>query len=103
MSIIKNNWAEEVVRLRKIFEVAQNTLEKYPKGSIQIKKIKGKEQHYLMWREGKKIKSKYIGNDTEVIKKMRFYIEVRKEREEAQRERKKDICLLEKALRLKIK
>ena len=101
MSIIKSIWAEEIERLKRIYEVMQNTLGKYPKGSIQVKKIKGKEQHYLMWREGKKIKYKYIGNDLEVIKKVRLGIGARKEGEEAQRKRKKDIQLLEKALLLK--
>lgn len=103
MAIIKNVWAEEIVRLKRIYEVSQNTLEKYPKGSIQIKKIKGREQHYLMWREGKKIISKYLGNDPGAIEKVKLGIEVRKEREKALRELQIDIRLLEKALHLKVK
>jgi len=103
MAIMKNVWAEEIVRLKHIYEVAQVTLEKYPKGSIQIKRIKGKEHHYLVWREGNKVKSKYLGNDPDHIEKIKFGIEVRKEREKAQRELQIDIRLLEKALRLKVK
>ena len=101
MSIIKNVWAEEISRLKRIYEVAQKNLEELPKGSIQIKNIKGREQHYLTWREGNKIKSKYIGNDPEVIKKIQLSIDARKDRKKSQRERKRDIHLLEKALRLK--
>ena len=103
MAIVKKIWAEEIARLERIYEAAQKALEKYPKGSIQIKRIKGKEQHYLMWRDGKKIKCKYIGNDPDAIKKAQMGIDARKDREHAQRELLKDIRLLEKALRLKVK
>ena len=103
MSMIKGVWAEELERLKRIYEAVQKSLDEYPKGSIQIKKIKNKEQHYLVWHDNGKMKSKYIGNDPEVIAKIELGIGARKARIMSQRERLKDIHLLEKALRLKVK
>jgi len=103
MAMVKNIWAEEIIRLKRIYEVAQKHLERYPKGSIQIKKINGKDQHYLMWREGKKMKSKYLGNDPSAIAEIKLGIGARKESVKAQRELRKDIHLLEKAMRLKVR
>ena len=103
MSVIKGVWAEELDRLKRIYEEVQKTLENYPKGSIQIKKIKNKEQHYLVWHEEGKMKSKYIGNDPVVIEKIKIGIGARKAREKSQRERLKDMRLLERALRLKVR
>ena len=41
----------------------ENEIAILPQGSINIKKIKGKEQPYLQWRENGKSKSKYIKKD----------------------------------------
>ena len=103
MSIIKAIWAEEMERSKRIYESVQKIIEKLPKGSIQVKKNKGKEYHYLVWREGNKVKYKYIGNNSETLEKIKLDVNARKAYEKSQHERQKDIQLLEKALRLKIK
>ena len=47
---------------KRIMEL-ENELAILPQGSINIKKIKGKEQPYLQWTENGKSKSKYIKKD----------------------------------------
>ena len=102
MSIIKAIWAEELERARRVYVLCQEKLEEYPKGSLKIKKIRGREVHYLVWREGSKVKSKYIGNNPEVLKLLKKEINIRDSYIEAQERRRIDIILLEKALHLKV-
>ena len=47
---------------KRIIEL-ENEIAILPQGSINIKKIKGKEQPYLQWTENGKSKSKYIKKD----------------------------------------
>ena len=42
----------------------ENEIAALPQGSINIKKINGKEQPYLQWTENGKSKSKYITRNT---------------------------------------
>ena len=45
--------------LNRIMEL-ENEILALPQGSVNIKKINGKEQPYLQWTENGKSKSKYI-------------------------------------------
>ena len=45
---------------KRIYEL-ENEIAALPQGSINMKKIYGKEQPYLQWTENGKSKSKYIG------------------------------------------
>ena len=38
----------------------ERAISELPRGYISVKNINGKQRHYLQWREGSKIKSKYI-------------------------------------------
>ena len=58
-----------------------------PQGSINIKKIKGKEQPYLQWTENGKSKSKYIKKDER--EQIFAGVERRKQLQDALRELKK--------------
>ena len=41
----------------------ERMISELPKGYISVKNINGKQRHYLQWREGSKIRSKYIRKD----------------------------------------
>ena len=71
---------------KRILEL-ENELAILPQGSINIKKINGKEQPYLQWTENGKSKSKYIKkNEREQIL---AGVERRKQLQEELRELKK--------------
>lgn len=66
--VIKGVLAEELensVRMKKSYEEALRDL---PKGSLAIKKIRGRAYGYLAKRVGKKVKYNYLGKVTDVDK-----------------------------------
>ena len=71
---------------RRILEL-ENEIALLPQGSINIKKINGKEQPYLQWTENGKSKSQYIKKN----EREKVFAEVarRKELQEELRELKK--------------
>jgi len=76
--VIKSVLQEELnnsLRMKKEYEAALNKL---PKGSLVVKKIKGHEYHYLVYRENKKVQYKYKGKISEKEKKK--YEEAKKQR-----------------------
>lgn len=55
---------------KELRQQVEKRIAELPPGYISRKKIKGKTQHYLQWRENGKLKSKYIpANDVESIQK----------------------------------
>ena len=71
---------------KRIFEL-ENEIAALPQGSINIKKINGKEQPYLQWTESGKSKSKYIKKDER--EQIFAGVERRKQLQEELRELKK--------------
>lgn len=71
---------------KRIIEL-ENEIAVLPQGSINIKKIKGKEQPYLQWTENGKSKSKYIKKDER--EEIFAGVERRKQLQEELRELKK--------------
>lgn len=71
---------------KRIIEL-ENEIAILPQGSINIKKIKGKEQPYLQWTENGKSKSKYIKKDER--EEIFAGVERRKQLQEELRELKK--------------
>ena len=63
MSILDEVFLEEYDRAIRIIRAIENEQISLPKGSIQLKIIHGVKCYYLQYRDGKKIKSKYIKND----------------------------------------
>ena len=78
--------------IRKRIIELENVIAALPQGSINMKKINGKEQPYLQWTENGRSKSKYIKKD----ERERIFagIERRKELQEELRELKKKWVLL---------
>ena len=67
--VIKGVLAEELensIRMKKSYEEA---LGKLPKGSLAIKRIRGREYCYLAERAGRKVKYKYLGKISDLEKK----------------------------------
>ena len=60
MTILQEVLLEEYYRILRTEYLIQEELQKYPKGHISKKKIKGREYFYLQHREGNRIVSKYI-------------------------------------------
>lgn len=79
-------WGGKVNVNKKIMEL-ENEIAILPQGSINIKKINGKEQPYLQWTENGKSKSKYIKKDER--EQVFARIERRKQLQEELRELKK--------------
>ena len=60
MKIIEEVMLEEYQRTLRIEKALVAELNQLPKGSIQKKKIRGKEYYYLQYRCGETVKSQYV-------------------------------------------
>lgn len=89
--------AGDYMDIRKRIIELENEIAVLPQGSINMKKINGKEQPYLQWTENGKSKSKYIKKDER--EQIFAGIERRKELQEELRELKKmDIAAIPKSV-----
>ena len=95
MSVLEEVMLEEYERSIKIYRLITEEIKMLPKGSIQKKRINNKNYSYLMYREGSKIKSKYV---TEEVEELNEKIQRRKENIIALKEIKKSLQQIEKAL-----
>ncbi len=60
MSVIFHVLEEEYERLGKAMELYSERRDELPKGSIKILKRNKRKYAYLAWREGEKVRTKYI-------------------------------------------
>ena len=79
VSILNQILSEEYERICRRIRVTEKNIEELPKGYISKKIIKGKSYMYYQWRDGKKVKSKYL--KSEELESMKKKIEYRKELE----------------------
>jgi hypothetical protein len=84
MSVLSEILQEEYKRLLSTIASYEKLSNEMPKGSIILKHINGIEYPYLQWREGNKVKSKYLRQDE--IEQFREQIERRKQYEKSLRE-----------------
>lgn len=96
MSNIEIMLMEEYARSLRRIEAYKKMMEILPKGSIQFKKVSGKERPYLCFREMGKVKSKYI-KDGELEDLLR-QLEERKRCEKVIKSAKEDIKFIVKAV-----
>ncbi len=99
--VIRGIWQEELERSENILKLNERMIQELPKGSLHVKKIKGNEYHYLFYREARRVKSIYIGNNPDKIAILRKQIERRKILVHSIKRLKSDIKLLKKAVKLK--
>lgn len=78
MRLLSNAIKKEHQRIVAMIALYENQLVDLPKGVMAIKKVKNNEYHYLQYRDGKKVVSKYIGNDEKRIDEIKNQIEQRK-------------------------
>ena len=62
-TIIYSTLKEEKQRNLELQDIYKAKLTQYPRGSLMTKTVNGKNYYYLHYRDGKKTKSDYIGND----------------------------------------
>ena len=63
MSMILTTIKQEQRRIEYMLDRYQDELAKLPKGTISAKTTNGKVYHYLKYRDGKKVVSRYIKRD----------------------------------------
>lgn len=97
MSILKQVLLEEFERNNHFIESAEKEVSQLPIGYISKKSINNKSYFYYQWREGDKIRSKYIKmKDVQILNRK---IRRRKELEEAIRKAKNENRRIERALK----
>ncbi len=101
VSVLESQLLDEYFRCERALSIhkhalAQNDL----KGYISVKKIGGRKYHYLQWREGSKVCSKYI--KAEELERIYSSLEERKQHQSSIRNLKKSIRQLEKVLGRKL-
>lgn len=99
MSIMKHIIQEELERQKSLKERYTEILNGFPKGSISVKNRRGKPYAYLAFREGPKVKFKYIGKDTSnKVEELKAQIAKRNHYKELAKEVDKNLEELEKML-----
>ncbi|MDD3350415.1 MAG: hypothetical protein PHC40_06180 [Eubacteriales bacterium] len=97
MGILNDVLREEWNRATQLSAIYREELSLLPKGSLTYKKIKGKAQPYLQWRDGEKIKSRYVKKAE--LADLEKSLERRKELQKAILRVEADQKLLERALK----
>ena len=100
MSIIKGVLEEEYERLKRMEIAYSSKINELPKGSIQIKTIKGRKYAYLMRREGKIVVSQYLNSNENQMNVLRKQIEQRKKFEKEIRQIREDFKVIKRAIGL---
>ncbi len=82
MSVIKDVISEEKDRLISLISFYQSEIEKLPKGYISPKKRNDGVYYYISYRDGSKVRSKYIGkSDSDNLKELIIAVKKRKDLE----------------------
>ena len=97
MSMVYDVLLEEKSRINDKIAFYNERINRLPKGSILIKTIKGHQYNYLVYREGKKVVTKYIKKAD--LEEVRIMLGKRKKIEEILRDLKKDIKLIDKVVK----
>lgn len=82
MSVIEALLSKEEKRNENMIIEYSRELEALPKGSVKPKKVNGKTYYYLIFRKGKKVITKYIGKNEELLIPVKEQLERRKQVEE---------------------
>jgi len=87
MKVLKGILKEEEQRLKEARGSYEREIEKLPRGSIQIKKIKERDYAYRAYRKGERVVYEYVGDlKPEKLKELGKKIELRRLYEQKLRE-----------------
>lgn len=78
MSIVANIIKEESLRNEKQAFLYKDELQALPKGKITPKVVNNNTYYYLRFREGKKVRLKYIGKSLDDVREVEALLERRK-------------------------
>ncbi len=82
MSVLSVLIAREETRNKNMIAEYTRELDALPKGSVKTKNVSGRVYYYLVYRNGNKVVSKYIGKDEDSVKVISEQIVRRKQVEE---------------------
>ncbi len=99
MSILMDILQDEYQRLKQLEAKIQEDLKNFPKGAISKRQRAGRMYAYLVYRQGKKVKTQYIGKiDSPKIEALKKQIESRKQIERKLKGIQKDLKEIKQAL-----
>lgn len=99
MDMVKNVLIEELESSMKVQERYLKAIAEFPKGSLSKKKINGKEYYYLLYRDGSRVKTDYLGKSSDdKVKDYRDKIARRKRYERLLKEVRQKIDYLQRAI-----
>ena len=96
-SIVRGILREELERSQQMEDLYLKELESLPKGSIQVKVIRGRKYHYRCFRDEGKVKSVFVSRDK--VEKISEDIRIRREIESSLKRLRKDCALARKVLK----
>lgn len=99
MSVIQGVLEEEYDRLKNMERAYLNKISLLPKGSIREKTIGTRKYVYLVYREGKKVKTDYLKVSNDELENLKLKIMQRRKYEKALREIKKDFNIIRRTLK----
>ena len=101
ISVLESQLLDEYFRCERALNIHRRALvQNDTKGYISVKRIGSRKYHYLQWREGSKVCSRYIRNDE--LKRISDSIEARKQHQSSIRNLENNIRQLKKVLGRKL-
>jgi len=91
MAVLREMLKEEKERLLKMRKFYEDKVLELPRGSILLKQRGNKKYPYLVYREGKKIKTDYIKLHGDDLKKLKLNLDKRKKYLKLLKEIEKDL------------
>jgi hypothetical protein len=91
MAVLKEMFKEEKERLLKMKKFYEDKIIELPKGSITFKQRGAKKYPYLVYREGKKVRTKYLKLSINDLDKLKFDLDKRKKYLKLLKEIKEDL------------
>lgn len=99
--VIRGVLQEELERNTRAQLAYRAEIEALPKGSVTVKERGGKRYCYLTYREGRRVRTDYVGIADVVEEDLRIKVEQRRSLEKVLRHLKSEERFMRKALRLK--
>lgn len=104
MNILISTLKDELAAVEQLEKRYNQQLAELPKGSLVVRNIRGNKYAYLTYREGAKVKQKYLGKaSADLIESVKGQIDKRNELKRKLKSLKEQKRILKRALREKSK